>query len=548
MTVKEYMAKQMLFHADARRAMKKGIDAVADAVKVTIGPRGKNIALDKGYGSPTITNDGVSIAKEITLKDKFENMGAEIVKEVASKTNEHAGDGTTTATILIQAIATEGLKYIESGLEVMEVKRGIETATKEILQQLQTMAKPITTLEETTQVASISAESEELGKIIAETIYKVGKEGVVTVEESRGTELSSDVVEGMSFDKGYVSPYMVSDTERMEAVVESAPILITDMKISSIKSILPILEKLSQTGRKDLVIIADEVVGEALATFVLNKIRGSLNVVAIKAPGFGDKKKEILEDIAVIVGATVVSEEKGMKLEEQGMEVLGRADRIVSKKDETIIVGGKSQPSAVEARIHQIKALLENSTSSYDKDKYQERIAKMSGGVAVIRVGAATETEMKYLKLKIEDAVNATKAALAQGIVSGGGSALIKAAQAVWSAKTSFKNKEEETAYAIVCSACDAPLKQIAINCGKGDGSMVVYKIKEMNDSAGYDARNDIFIEDMIEAGIIDPVKVTKNALLNAASAAGTFLTTDVAIVEEPEEKPTAQMQGGIDY
>ncbi|HEY1041519.1 MAG TPA: chaperonin GroEL [Candidatus Paceibacterota bacterium] len=543
------MAKQILFHADARRAIKTGMDVVADAVKVTIGPRGRNIALDKGYGSPTITNDGVSIAKEISLKDKFENMGAEIVKEVASKTNEKAGDGTTTATVLVQAIVNEGLKYVESGLEVMAIKHGIERATNDVVDELKKMSKPISTPEETKQVATISAESEELGAIIAETIEKVGKEGVVTVEESRGTELTSDVVEGMSFDKGYVSAYMVSDTERMEAIVESAPVLITDAKISSIKVILPILEKLSQTGRKDLVIIADDVTGEALATFVLNKIRGSLNVVAIKSPGFGDRKKELLDDIATMVGATVVSEEKGMKLDEQGLEVLGKADRIVVKKDETIIVGGKGSQSDIQSRVGQLKALMTNTDSVYDKEKFQERIAKMTGGIAVIRVGAATETEMKYLKLKIEDAVNATKAALEEGIVAGGGSALIKAAQAVQNAKKEFVSQEEEMAYKIVCAACEAPLKQIAINGGKGDGSMVVYKVQEMLESAGYDARNDMFVDDMVSAGIIDPVKVTRNALLNAASAAGTFLTTDVAIVEEPEEKPQQPMgMGGMEY
>lgn len=539
------MAKQILFHADARRAIKTGIDVVADAVKVTIGPRGRNIALDKGFGSPTITNDGVSIAKEISLKDKFENMGAEIVKEVASKTNEKAGDGTTTATVLVQAIATEGLKYVESGLEVMALKHGIEQATNEIVEELKKMAKPISTSEETKQVATISAESAELGSIIAETIEKVGKEGVVTVEESRGTELTSDVVEGMSFDKGYVSAYMVTDTERMEAIVESAPVLITDAKISSIKVILPILEKLAQTGRKDLIIIADDVNGEALATFVLNKIRGSLNVVAIKSPGFGDRKKELLEDIATMVGATVVSEEKGMKLDEQGLEVLGKTDRVVVKKDETIIVGGKGSASTIESRVNQLKALMVNTDSTYDKEKFQERIAKMTGGIAVIRVGAATETEMKYLKLKIEDAVNATKAALEEGIVAGGGSALIKAAHAVQNAKKEFASQEEEMAYKIVCAACEAPLKQIAINGGKGDGSMVVYKVQEMPAQGGYDARTDTFVDNMVDAGIIDPVKVTRNALVNAASAAGTFLTTDVAIVEEPEEKPQQPMGMG---
>jgi chaperonin GroEL len=542
------MSKKILFNDEARAALKRGIDIVADAVKTTIGPRGRNVVLDKGYGGPTITNDGVSIAKEITLSDKFEDMGASIIKEVASKTNDSAGDGTTTATVLMQAIATEGMRHLSAGLEVMGVKRGISEATEAIVLTLQKQAKKISTLEEIKQVATVSAESEQLGTIIAETIDKVGQDGVVTVEESQGTEMTSEVVEGMSFDKGYASPYMVTDTERMEAVFENAPIIVTDMKVSSVQSILPILEKITATGRKDIVLIADTVEGEALGTFVVNKLRGALNVLAIKAPGFGDRKKAILDDIAVTIGAQVISEDTGMKLEDATMEMLGSATKIIATKDETIIVGGKGVPAVVKARVSQLKAQLENTKSSFDKEKIEERIAKLSGGVAVIRVGAATETEMKYLKLKIEDAVNATKAAIEEGVVAGGGSALVHAAQTVATAKKSFASREEEIGFNTVIAACDAPLRYIAANSGKGDGSIVVAKVKELGKTGGYNSMTDMYVDDMVAAGIIDPVKVTRHALTNAASAAGTFLTTSVAVAEEPKDDagPAMSPMGGM--
>lgn len=531
------MSKLIKYNDEARNALKAGIDAVANAVKTTLGPKGRNVVLDKGYGSPIITNDGVSIAKEISLKDKFANMGASIIKEVANKTNDAAGDGTTTATVLMQAITTEGMRRTQLGLEVMGIKRGIQAATEDIIKALKKSAKAISTQDEIKQVATVSAESEEMGAIIAKTIEKVGKDGVVTVEESQGFEMTSDIVEGMSFDRGYVSPYMVTDPDRMEATMENSPILITDQKISSIQTILPLLEKLAQTGKKDLVIIADDIEGEALATLVVNRLRGALNILAIKAPGFGDRKKSMLEDIAVVVGGTVVSEETGMKLEEVGTDVLGKAARVVAKKDSTIIVDGAGQKSDIQSRVKQLKTAHENAKSSFDKEKIAERIAKLSGGVAVIKVGASTETEMKYLKLKIEDAVNATKAAIEEGVVAGGGSALVMAAHQVSKSKQSFSTKEEEIGYEIVLSACDYPLMNIAHNAGKGDGSIVISKVKEMGGSAGYDAAKDKYLEDMPKAGIIDPVKVTRTALVNATSAASTFLTTSVAITEEPKEE-----------
>lgn len=531
------MSKRILFNEEAREALKRGIDAVADAVKVTIGPRGRNVVLDKGYGSPTITNDGVSIAREITLFDKVENMGAEIVKEVATKTNEMAGDGTTTATILMQAIASEGLKHMQAGMEVMGLKRGISLAAEDVTGELKAQAKTISSIEEIKAVATVSAESKEMGAIIAETIDKVGQDGVVTVEEGQGFDMTAEVVEGMTFERGYVSPYMVTDPERMEAVQDQAQVLVTDYKISGIKTILPLLEKLAETGKKDLVIIADDVEGEALTTLVVNKLRGALNVLAIKAPGFGDKKKEMLEDIAISLGATLVSEERGMKVEDTELSMLGGAAKIIAKKDETIIVDGKGEKSVLDARVNQLKALHDNSTSKYDKEKYAERIAKLSGGVAVIKVGAATETEMKYLKLKIEDAVNATKAAIEEGVVAGGGTALVKAAKKIRTKDISGLGKEVQTGYEIVLKACEAPLRQIAINGGKGDGSMVVEKVIEIADTAGYDSMADEYVDDMIKSGLIDPVKVTRAALMNAASAAGTFLTTQVAIADEPKEE-----------
>lgn len=539
------MSKLIKYNEEARKALKRGVDAVADAVKITIGPRGRNVVLDKGYGAPTITNDGVSIAKEISLKDKFENMGAEIVKEVANKTNDIAGDGTTTATILTQAIISEGMRHTTMGVNAMGIRMGIERAAAEVLKALKGIAKEIKSDNEIRQVATISAESPEIGAIIADTIKKVGKDGVVTVEESQTLGVDSEVVGGIEFDKGYVSPYMVTNAERMEAEYEDPAILITDKKISGIKEVLPLLEKIAQTGKKELVIIAEDVEGEALATFLVNKLRGGFNILAVKAPGYGDRKKEMLQDIAVTVGAKVVSEDLGVKLESAELNVLGKARKVISTKDSTIIVGGRGKKSEVEARIAQLKKQKEQSDSKFDTEKLEERIAKLSGGVAVIRVGAATETEMKYLKLKIEDAVNATKAAIEEGIVAGGGVALVKAAQKVEEWIKQEKNKsadfrsEFEVGFSIVLKALEAPLKQIAVNAGKDDGSVIVEKVKHGKGSMGYNALTDEMIPDMIEAGIVDPVKVTRSGVQNAASAAAILLTTEAAVADEPkEEKP----------
>lgn len=548
------MSKQILYNEDARKVLKRGVDKVADAVKITVGPRGRNVVLDKGYGSPTITNDGVSIAKEITLKDKFENMGAEIVKEVASKTNDVAGDGTTTSVILTQAIVSEGMKHTTLGANAMGVRAGIEKAAEDAVAELKNLAKEIKSKDEIRQVATISAESEEIGAKIADTIEKVGKDGVVTVEESQSFGVETEVVKGLEFDKGYVSPYMITNSERMEAEYEDPAILLTDKKISTVKEILPLLEKLAQSGRKDLVIIADDVDGEALATFVVNKLRGSFNVLAVKAPGYGDNKKEQLQDIAVTVGATVISEEVGIKFENADLNMLGKAHKVIASKESTVIVGGRGKKVDIEARVAELKKQKEKTESKYDVEKLESRIAKLSGGVAVIRVGAATETEMKYLKLKIEDAVNATKAAIAEGVVAGGGVAFVKAAKKL-SDKMSKSanlnvNAEFSIGYNIVSKALQAPLKQIAINAGKDDGSVIVEEVKRGRGNLGYDALKDVMVPDMLSAGIIDPFKVTRSALQNAASAAAILLTTEVAVAEEPEEKkPTPPMTpGGMDY
>lgn len=550
------MSKKILYNEEARKALKRGIDAVADAVKITIGPRGRNVVLDKGYGSPTITNDGVSIAKEISIKDKFENMGAEIIKEVASKTNDNAGDGTTTATILTQAIVSEGLRQTVFGTNVMGVRSGIEAASKDIVGVLKKIAKPIKSDEEIKQVATIAAESSELGVIIADTIKKVGKDGVVTVEESQSTGLESEIVEGIEFDKGYVSPYMITNTERMEAVFNDPAVLVTDKKISTVKEILPMLEQLANSGKKDLVIIAEDVDGEALTTFVVNKLRGTFNILAVKAPGYGDGKKETLQDIAVTIGATVISEDLGVKFEKADISMLGKARKIIATKDNTVIVGGKGKKADIDKRVSQLKKQIEQSDSKYDKEKLDERVAKLSGGVAVIRVGAATETEMKYLKLKIEDAVNATKAAIEEGIVAGGGVALVRAALEVnksfmadptdKQASKKVKSGEQLLGYDIVLRALEAPLKQIAINAGKDDGSVIVNKviegIKAGKANIGYDALKDELVSDMIAAGIVDPVKVARLGVENACSASAILLTTEAAVADEPEERKETGM------
>ena len=553
------MSKQIIFSEKARESLKRGVDILADTVKVTLGPKGRNVVLDKGYGAPTITNDGVTIAKDIELEDKVENMGAEIVKEVASKTNDAAGDGTTTAVVLTQAIVREGLKSATLGVNPLGIRIGIEKGAEETVKALKKMAKPIKSKEEITQVATISAESEEFGKIIAAAIDKVGKDGVVTVEESQSFGVESEVVKGLQFDKGYVSPYMITDTERMEAVYEDPAILMVDKKISSISEILPLLEKLAKTGKKELVIIADDVDGEALTTLVVNKLRGTFSALAIKAPGYGDKKKEMLEDIAIVTGGKVISEEVGMKLEGAELSALGRARKIIATKDNVTIIGGKGKKDEIEKRIGQVRSQISASDSEFDKEKLTERLAKLSGGVAVIKVGAATETEMKYKKMKIEDAVEATKAAVDEGIVPGGGTALIKAGALARSdflagkIKSPSKDitKEFEVGFELLIKSLEGPITQIVSNSGKKEGAVVVAEItKEVaekpNSNKGYNASSDSYTADMIKAGIIDPVKVTRTALQNAASAAAMLLTTEAAISEIPKPTPPTPPSPGM--
>lgn len=540
------MAKQILFDEKARQSIKRGLDKLADVVKITLGPKGRNVVLEKSFGSPQVTNDGVTIAKEIELEDKFENMGAELIKEAASKTNDSVGDGTTTAVILARALVNEGLKYSTAGVNVIGLREELEKALSRVLEELKKIAKPIKGTEEVVQVASISAESEELGKIIAETIEKVGKDGAVTVEESQGTGIEKEVVEGLQFDRGYVSPYMITNAERMEAVLEDPYILITDKKISSVQEIVPLLEKILKTGKKDLVIIAEDVEGDALATLVVNRLRGGFMALAVKAPGFGDRKKEMLEDIAVVTGGKVVSEEVGLKLDSIDLSMLGRARRVVSDKDNTTIVGGRGKKEEIEKRVRQLRVQIEKATSEFDKEKLQERLAKLSGGVAVIRAGAPTETEMKYLKLKIEDAVAATKAALAEGIVPGGGVALFKIAvklekERLERDKRQKVSVEEDTAYNILLRALEEPLSQISINAGKRVGEITA-KIKDRlstnaGSNAGYDAKKDRIVDDMLKEGILDPAKVTRTALENAVSVAAMFLTTEAAVVELPKKE-----------
>jgi len=541
-------SKQVIFDQDVRNALKRGVDIVAGAVRVTLGPRGRNVAIDKSWGSPTITNDGVSIAKEITLADKFENMGASIVKEVATKTNDKAGDGTTTAVVLMQAIIHEGLKRTALGANAMMVRRGIESAAKDTVSELKKMAREVKGKNEIRQVASISAESEELGEKIAEVVQKVGKDGVVTVEESQATGIDSEYVEGLEFDKGYVSAYMITNAERMEAEMKDAPILVTDKKISTIKDILPLLEKIAQSGKKDLCIISDDVDGEALATFVVNRLRGAFNVLAVKAPGYGDRKKEMLADIAITVGAQLVSEDLGIKLENAELNMLGRANRVVATKDSTVIVGGKGKKSEIEARIASLRKQVENTDSKFDKEKLEERVAKLSGGVAVIRVGAATETEMKYLKDKIEDAVNATKAAISEGIVPGGGAALAKVGDKLMKKVDSAAHDEYTVGYRILISALSSPFLQIAKNCGREDGQVLLRDVVAKGSASGFDASaqtEEVQIVDMFEAGIIDPVKVTRSCVENAASAASVLLMTEAAVADIPEEKKNSSGGGG---
>ncbi len=531
------MAKQIIYSEEARNALKRGVDKLANAVKVTLGPKGRNVVIEKGYGSPIITKDGVSVAKEVELEDKIENIGAEMIKEVASKANDMAGDGTTTATVLAQAMIKEGLKLVSAGVSPIEIREGIEKKVSEIVRNLKEMSKIINTKEELAQVASISANDKEIGEKIAEAMDKVGKNGVVTVEEGQSFGLEVEIVEGMQFDKGYVSPYMITNSENMKAEFSDPYILITDKKIAAIQEILPLLEKVVQSGKKDIVIIAEEIEGEALTTFVLNKLRGTFNVLGIKAPGFGDRRKAMLEDIAILTGAKLISEELGLKLENTELEDLGQARKIISSKDSTTIVDGKGVESEIKNRVEQIYKEMELSDSNFDKEKLQERLAKLSGGVAVLKVGAATETEMKEKKDRIEDALNATRAAQEEGVVPGGGLALALAGKAF--EEINNIKKTDNPGVAIVDGAILEPIKQIAQNAGK-DGSLVLFNImnehKNGNTGIGYNAALDKF-EDMALAGIIDPTKVVRSALENAASAAIMFLTVETVIVEKPDDK-----------
>ncbi|KKW44794.1 chaperonin GroL [Candidatus Kaiserbacteria bacterium RIFCSPLOWO2_02_FULL_55_12] len=547
------MAKQILFSEDARKSIAKGIAQAARAVKGTLGPKGRNVIIEKSYGGPRITNDGVSIAKEISLKDKFENMGAEIVKEVASKTNDTAGDGTTTSVVLFEALVEEGLQHLMKGANAMMIRSGMEKAKTAALAELRKMAKPVSGKAEVKQVASISAESDVLGSIIAEAVEKVGSSGVVTVEESQGMELSYDIVEGLQIDKGYVSAYMVTNPERMEAEMKDPPVLLTDKKIGGVQEILPLLEKIVQSGKKELVIIADDVEGEALSTFIVNKLRGTFSVLAVKAPGYGDRKKDMLADIATVVGGQVITSEVGMTFENATLSMLGKASRVVATKDTTTIVGGKGKKADIAARVSQLKTQAENTDSKFDKEKFEERIAKLSGGVAVISVGAATETEMKYLKDKIDDAVKATKASIEEGIVAGGGTALAKVAKKLIAHDGGKMSTDEKSGFDIVVRALEMPLAQIAINAGKDDAAVIVSKVQGGKTNAGYNALADEVVEDMLVAGIVDPVKMQRMALENAVSAAAILLTTEAAIADIPEPKsppvPSGMGgMGGMDY
>lgn len=529
------MSKQIISGTQAREAIKRGVDQLANAVKITLGPRGRNVVLDKGYGTPTITNDGVTIAKEIELKDKFENIGAELVKEAASKTNDVAGDGTTTAVVLAQAMIAEGINLINSGANGLVLKRGMDKAMAMVSEILKKNSKPVTK-EKIKDVAIISANDEEMGSLIAEVIGKVGKEGVVTVEEAQTLGVDYELVEGLQFDRGYVSSYMITDTERMEAVLEKPYILITDKKISSLQEIMPLLEKVVKSGNKNLVIIADEVEGEALATLVVNKLRGIFNVLAVKAPGFGDRRREMLEDIATVINAEVVSEERGMKLENADINVLGEAKRIIANKDNTTIVGGAGSKSEIEKRIKQIKAQLEKTESEFDREKLQERLAKLSGGVAVIKVGAATEVEMKEKKFKIEDAISATKAAIEEGIVSGGGVALFEAAREIKNSKLvgAVEFGDEAKGINLVVNALESPISVIAKNANKDD-SEVIQAISNKEKGIGFNAVTGEYA-DMVKDGIIDPLKVTRTALQNAVSVASMLLTSEVLVADLPEK------------
>jgi chaperonin GroEL len=535
------MAKQLSYTDDARKQIKNGVDKLANAVKVTLGPKGRYVVLDKKFGSPTVTNDGVTIAKEIELEEPFENMGAQLVKEVASKTNDVAGDGTTTATVLAQAIITEGLKNITAGANAMHIKRGIDKAVNAVVGEIKKIAKQVKGKEEIAQIASISANDKEIGNLIADAMEKVGKDGVITVEEGKSADTTLDVVEGMQFDRGYSSPYFVTDPERMQTVLEDAYLIVTDKKVSAMQDMLPVLEKIVQTGRPFL-LIAEDVEGEALATLVVNKIRGTLKAAAVKAPGFGDRRKEMLQDIAILTGGQVISEETGMKLDKTTLDMLGQAKRIVIDKENTTIVSGAGDRKEIEKRIAQIRKQIEETKSDYDKEKLQERLAKLVGGVAVINVGAATETEMKAKKFKVEDAMHATRAGVEEGVVPGGGVSLLRAQQVL--EKIKGDDMDEQVGINIVRRALEEPVRQIADNAGI-EGSIVVDKVRNNKDvNFGYNADTGEYV-DMLKAGIVDPAKVTRSALQNASSIAGLLLTTEVLITDIPEKK-AAGMPGGM--
>ena len=533
------MAKQIIFDSDARSALKRGVDQLADAVKVTLGPKGRNVIIEKKFGSPTVTKDGVTVAKEVELESKVENVGAQMVKEVASKTSDVAGDGTTTATVLAQAMMTAGLKNVTAGANPMDLKRGIDRAVVDVVADLRSQSRDIEGRNEIAQVGAISANNDaDIGDLISDAFEKVGKDGVITVEEARGTETNLEVVEGMQFDRGYLSPYFVTNADDMETVLEDAFLLIFDKKISAMKDLLPILEKIAQTG-SPLLVIAEDVEGEALATMVVNKLRGTLRVAAVKAPGFGDRRKAMLEDIAILTGGTVISEEKGYRLENATIEYLGRAKRVVIDKDKTVIVDGAGSSDQIKARANQIKQQIETTTSDYDKEKLQERLAKLSGGVAVLKIGAATEPEMKEKKARVEDALHATRAAIEEGIVSGGGVALIRAIGSL--ENTAVENEDQGIGVNIVRRALEEPLRQIAINAGV-EGSIVAQKVKEGEADFGFNARTEVY-ETLISAGVIDPTKVVRAALENAASVSGLLLTTAAVVADRPE-KPAAGGDG----
>ena len=534
------MAKELHYGEDARRKLQAGVDKLADTVKITLGPKGRNVLIDKKFGAPLITNDGVTIAREIELEDSVENMGAQLVKEVATKTNDVAGDGTTTATVLAQAMVNEGMKNLAAGANPIMLKRGIQGAVDVAVDEIKRLAHDVDSKDSIAQVASVSAADENIGALIAEAMEKVGKDGVITVEESKTMGTTLDVVEGMQFDRGYFSPYMVTDTEKMEAVFENPYILITDKKITNIQELLPVLEQVVQSGRK-LMIICDDLEGEALATLIVNKIKGTFDCVAVKAPGFGDRRKAMLDDIAVLTGGTVISEELGYDLKEATVDMLGSAATVKVDKENTVIVNGAGSPAAIEARVAQIKTQIENTTSDFDKEKTQERLAKLAGGVAVIKVGAATETELKERKLRIEDALNATKAAVQEGIVSGGGVALVNAIPAV-SAYVDGLAGDEKTGGNIIVRALEEPVRQIAENAGF-EGSVVVSQVKTSEEGTGFNAATEEYIN-MIEAGIVDPAKVTRSALQNAASASAMLLTTEAGITDAPSEEPAMPMGG----